>query len=208
MIVFFDCRNCEGIDRTLLSYISSLIFLRIASPRQFCILISKQTWNRQLSVYRIGTIASASLSYFGVKVIDSSVACHLVFSILLDLNLLRSDSPLRIWARNRNISQRWEWDWNSTRSAHCPPIFLDENRPFLSFLSTIHFFKILDLLQNISLLQNNWIFRKNGASRWPDDCSELTSRLLHCRLFGFISRLSPFVVIVSWLLYLSALRRH
>ena len=24
MIVFFDCRNCEGIDRTLLSYISSL----------------------------------------------------------------------------------------------------------------------------------------------------------------------------------------
>ena len=67
-----------------------------------------------LSVYRIGAIADASLSYFGVKVIDSSVTCHLVFS----LSSLRSTS---VRAKVIHEHKKKDESWFRTLG----PMFLD-----------------------------------------------------------------------------------
>ena len=113
---------------------SSLLLISISNKTYlslslwFCILISLQSWN-----YQEGVLTEHAIQFCirrtALPPLPMLLSCTFGWRCLTrSLVTLSSplwiwlclDSPLHTWAKNRNINKDGR-DWNSTRSAHCPP---------------------------------------------------------------------------------------
>ena len=150
MIVFFDCRNCEGIDRTLLSYISPLRSFYVSH------LLASSVFSSQS---KLGTASFLCIASAPSPVLLSrtlvwrwSTRRSLVTWSSLFFSILTCFAQIApyVFGRGTGIYRR---DGNGTGTVpdqHTVPPY--------SWMRT-------DIL--VSFLQNHWIFRKNRAITSP-----------------------------------------